>query len=133
MALALLLFLGLAAAFAGAADQNEASIDVTLSTAKVDFAPGEAVGVTLTVTNTADYDVRILERYVSLREGELEVPIFKVLRVGKKRSKDASYIGKQVRFSPPTEDDFVVVEPGKAVTVFIPDLCLYYDCSVGGT
>lgn len=81
--------------------------------------------VTVTVTNTLDTPVRILRW--KLREGRIDSRIFNVIRDGKK----LHYSGRIIKRAPPTENDYLVLQPNENHVVTM-NLASAYDLSAPG-
>ena len=99
--------------------------NVSLSVDKQAFASGEAVRVTVTISNPERGSIRLLKWYTPA--DDVEESLFRVTRDGV----PVEFIGPHYKRPEPTDRDFIVLKSGESLVRNI-DLADYHDLSVTG-
>lgn len=109
--------------FAGGAKVAALSADIEV--AQGTFTMSDEVAVTFSLTNTTDAAVSVLRWETPLRG--ISNDLFVVTRDGE----PVPYVGRLVKWAAPTDEDYIVIEPGQTVSAVV-DLSAVYDMSVTG-
>lgn len=102
-----------------------AALVADIELAQGTFTMADEVAVTFSLTNTSEEAIRVL-RWETPLQG-LSNDLFVVTRDGER----VPYIGRLVKWAAPTDEDYIVIEPGQTVSAVI-DLSAAYDMSVTG-
>jgi peptidyl-Lys metalloendopeptidase len=105
--------------------QANRSLQVSLSADRAAYAAGDAVLVTVTVTNTGKAAARVLGWY--LPGAEVEEDVFSVTRDGQ----PVEYLGPHYKRPAADELDYLRLSPGQSVSRTV-DLAALYDFSATG-
>lgn len=106
-------------------DPAAGDVSVKLSVDKASIAANESVVVNVTLTNVSDHPVRLLSFYAPSEE--LEEDLFQVSRDGSA----VDFIGPHYKRPAPTDEDFVMLAPGKSLVSDI-DITSFYDLAQSG-
>lgn len=108
-----------------AAPARVAALAADIEVAQGSFTLADEVAVTFSLTNTGDEAISVLRWETPLRG--LTNDLFVVTRNGER----VPYIGRLVKWAAPTDDDYILIEPGQTVSAVI-DLSSAYDMSATG-
>jgi peptidyl-Lys metalloendopeptidase len=98
---------------------------VSLRADRTAFRAGENVILQASITNPHDEAIQVLKWY--LPADGLEAPLLNVTRDGE----PVPYVGPVFKRRAPTEEDYLVLQPGETVSGSL-DLAAYYDLSASG-